>query len=259
MAPNPSFEGDFTSIGEGISHQMQRLKLPRDRYTVDESKSASVRREPWLHRDRRKYGITDSWSVMPLTKEVPAWGEKWDPVGGVWNRTGHCPFMVCIGDGRTRSKDGDAARRIRDRKKNQWKNTQYEVWPWWVEHESEKVYWTPGGPSTGRGYSGYWWRWSRARLSEAARRGKDAAWIALYGEAEYAQALRSTEWVLQLPFPPPTSAPAGSLDELAIQAAAGEPRLWEAHMAAEVSEVALRRERRHSSFQAAVPKSRPRR
>ena len=247
MAPDPSFEGNLTSVGETISHQMQRLGLPRARDTIPASESSHA---------PAGFAITDRWPVMPLIKEVPAWGEKWDPVGGVWNRTGHCPFMVCIGDGRTRSAAAAAARNVRNAKKNEWKET--GVWPWWVDHESEKVYWTPGGPSTGRGFSGYWWRWSRAGYDEEERREADAAWIALYGEAEYQQAIRSTNWVLQLPYPPPTFAPAGSLEELAMQAAAGEPRLWDAHMAKDRAEADIRRDRRQFGFQAAVPERRRR-
>ena len=107
--------------------------------------------------------------------------------------------------------------------------------------------------------SGYWWRWSRHSLSEAERQERDAAWVALYGEEAYAQALRATEWVLQLPHPPPSHAPAGSWGALAARAAAGEPELWEAHTARAVPEAALRRERMHSSFQPALPMSQPRR
>ena len=247
MAPDPSFEGNLTSVGETISHQMQRLGLPRARDTIGASASSHA---------PAGFLVTDRWSVMPLIKEVPAWGEKWDPVGGIWNRTGHCPFMVCIGDGRTRSAAATAARNVRNAKKNEWQRT--GVWPWWVDHESEKVYWTPGGPSTGRGFSGYWWRWSREGLDEEELREVDAAWITLYGQAEHDQAIRSTAWVLRLPYPPPTTAPAGSLEELAMQAAAGEPRLWDAHMARERQEADVRRERRQYGFQAPVPERRRR-
>ena len=83
---------------------------------------------------------------------------------------------------------------------------------------------------------------------------RDAGWIALYGREAYDASIRSTEWVLALPYPPPPAphAPAAgergadgsgrqrteaealmdaasASDSLVIRAAYGWPELWPAH------------------------------
>ena len=99
--------------------------------------------------------------------------------------------------------------------------------------------------------SGYWWRHSARHLSAAEMRERDSGWIELYGEEAYDAALKSTQWVLDLPPVPWTSAPAGSgqQDDEEHEAATtsgghpgdrpawadseraawGAPRLWDAH------------------------------
>ena len=216
MAPDIE-DGDTTSWGESVSFQMQRLGLARYRGRLDASAPAGL--------------DSDTWPPLPLAHEVPASGEKWDPTGGVWNRAGHWPLMLSLGDLRTRSAEGKALRNIRNEKKRLWRASGEKSWPWWVDHESERTYWQPGGPSTGRGFSGYWWRWSQAGLTQQEARRRDQAWVDLYGEEAYSAALAATQWVLGLPYPP-SSAPAGSDTDLLHRAASGEPELWPAHMAA---------------------------
>ena len=89
--------------------------------------------------------------------------ELWDPMGFVWGRPGHYPLWVFLGHGRQHSEEGNYERSIAKNKAWMWKETIKQVhagrracasWPWWVRHESEKFYWTPGGQSTGRGFSG---------------------------------------------------------------------------------------------------------
>ena len=249
MPANTDFElSDLTSWGESVSFQMQRLGLPRTRLRLAAPAPAGLG--------------TDAWARLPLVVEVPASGEKWDPTGGVWNRAGHWPLMISIGDARTRSAEGEAQRRIRNRKKDDWKAWGYWSWPWWVEHESEKLYWLPGGVDTGRGYSGYWWRHSHRGLSAAAARQRDQPWIDLYGEEAYQQAIAATEWVLALPFPPPasasSSAPAVSSSEppasLVARASSGYPEFWPAHMAPHPSDITMQGERLTAQVQAAVPR-----
>ena len=243
LPAEPEFaQSDLTSWGESVSFQMQRLGLPRFRTKHDASAPAGL--------------STDSWVRLPLAVEVPASGEKWDPVGGIWNRAGHVPMLMSLGDLRTRSAGGDAARGQRNKKKDRWSKGAH-AWPWWMPHESEKVYWTPGGPSTGRGFSGYWWRWSQAGLTAEEARAKDAEWVALYGEAAYAQAVAATEWVLGLPFPPPAEdsfAPAGSPEHLAQRAAWGGPELWPAHLAPTPSDLQMRTDRLRGAQAGAVPR-----
>ncbi len=71
---------------------------------------------------------------------------------------------------------------------------------------------------------GYWWRWSRQGMTEAEREEADAAWIDLYGRHTYDLMLASTEWVLELPYPP-SDEPV----HLSYHAASGEPNVWPAH------------------------------
>ena len=65
---------------------------------------------------------------------------------------------------------------------------------------------------------GYWWRHCRTEES-------DAEWIRLYGQEAFDAALRHTEWVMSLPFPPEDDP-----ESLSARAASGLPQLWPAHM-----------------------------
>ena len=80
---------------------------------------------------------------------------QWDALGLVWGRAGHYPLWVFLGYGRHHSPEGQQQRDIAKEKKNRWHNNGKKSWPWWRQHESEKGYWLPGGPDTGRGYSGH--------------------------------------------------------------------------------------------------------
>ena len=47
------------------------------------------------------------------------------------------------------------------------------------------------------------WRHATKHLGDAERRVRDQGWIAEYGEEAYDTALKATEWVLKLAYPPP--------------------------------------------------------
>lgn len=95
--------------------------------------------------------------------EIPPNFELWDPAGFVWGRPGHYPLWVFLGQGRQRSDEAAWERSVAKGKIAFFKDSVNMAaeghracgsWPWWVAHESEKQYWTPGGRDTGRGYSG---------------------------------------------------------------------------------------------------------
>ena len=98
-------------------------------------------------RDRDSTGV--------VVEACPHFG-KFDPLGYVWGRPGHFPLWVFLGVQRQRSGEGQRVRNVAKNKSAHW--VWYSSWPWWRFHESERHYWMPGGPSTGRGYSGdlYW-------------------------------------------------------------------------------------------------------
>ena len=81
-------------------------------------------------------------------------------------------------------------------------------------------------------FPGYWWRNYRAQLDAQKEEAEDAAWAELYGTNAWDAALHSTEWVLDLPYPPPPEpqpvAPAGDVDwssqSLVVRAALGAAR-----------------------------------
>ena len=91
-------------------------------------------------------------NLIGIVTEVAPDFNKFDPAGYVWGRPGHYPLWVILGHQRWQSADGKEAKRIKDYKKKYFADT--GVWPWWIYHESEKTYYHPGDPSTGRGYSG---------------------------------------------------------------------------------------------------------
>ena len=87
----------------------------------------------------------------------------------------------------------------------------------------------------------------------------------LYGQEAFDRALASTDWVLQLEYPPPADPRSGGVlqkdDELlnqplVVQAAWGGPRLWPAHMIAGMSAVQLAQLRLMHSQAAAVDAAR---
>ena len=80
---------------------------------------------------------------------------KFDASGVVWGRAGHFPLFVMLGTHRQRSEEGDKRGKVGHGKRNHWKNSGKTSWPWWIWHESERTYWLPGGPHTGRGHSGH--------------------------------------------------------------------------------------------------------
>lgn len=88
-----------------------------------------------------------------ITEVMPDYS-KWDASGLVWGRHGHYPLFVFLGYGRHHSEEGERERQVAKGKKKTWKSGGMVSWPYWTQHESEKAYWLPGGPSTGRGYSG---------------------------------------------------------------------------------------------------------
>lgn len=76
-------------------------------------------------------------------------------------------------------------------------------------------------------------------IQDLFRLRRDAGWIDLYGREAYDVAVRSTEWVLSLPYPPPSPQRGDDGEELpmeqqelAVRAAWGGPELWPAHRAA---------------------------
>lgn len=110
-------------------------------------------------------------------------------------------------------------------------------------------------------FPGYWWRHHRAQLDEQKQEAEDDAWAALYGIYALDAALRSTDWVLDLAYPPPPEpqpiAPAGEVDwpsqSEVVRAAWGPPELWPAHRIDALSLVQLAQLRRLHSDQRALP------
>ena len=90
-----------------------------------------------------------------FVQEVMSDFNLWDREGYIWGRSGHWPLWVFLGPGRIKSDEGKWERWIAKQKVRQWKSS--EVWPWWDYHESEKFYFLPGRPETGRGFSGSYW------------------------------------------------------------------------------------------------------
>jgi hypothetical protein len=100
-----------------------------------------------------------------------------------------------------------------------------------------------------------------AQLDAQKEEAEDAAWAEMYGIDAWDAALRSTEWVLDLPYPPPPEpqpvAPAGDVDwssqSLVVRAAWGPPELWPAHRIDALPLVQLAQLRRLHSDQRALP------
>ena len=116
-----------------------------------------------------------------------------------------------------------------------------------------------------KAFKGYWWRWARRQAQREQADRDDAAWVALYGQEAFDRALASTDWVLQLQYPPPPDPRSGGalaandqlLDQpLVVQAAWGGPRLWPAHMVAGMSAVQVAQLRLMHSTTAAVSAAR---
>ncbi len=91
-------------------------------------------------------------NLIGIVTEVAPNYQKFDADGYVWGRPGHYPLWVMLGHQRYKSQDGHEAAKVLEKKQayfDQWK-----VWPWWIYHESEALYYLPGPASTGRGYPG---------------------------------------------------------------------------------------------------------
>ena len=108
---------------------------------------------------------------------------------------------------------------------------------------------------------GYWWRWARRRAPREVADRWDAEWAKLYGQDALERALASTDWVLQLEYPPPPDPrscgvvdPASDLEDqpLVVRAAWGGPRLWPAHMIAGMSAIQVAQLRLLHATSAAV-------
>ena len=93
--------------------------------------------------------------------------------------------------------------------------------------------------------AGYWWRHCRTEES-------DAEWIRLYGQEAFDAALRHTEWVMSLPFPPEDD-PAS----LSAQAASGLPQLWPAHMSTSAPRVQTLQQMHERRSDPALPRQPP--
>ena len=192
--------------------------------------------------------VTDTWQALPTVKEVPVCFEEWDLEGFFWGRPGHFPLWVVIGDVSTRSAAGVLQKQVKDAKKQLWRTSlRQQNWPWWIWHESERSYWLPGDFSSGRGWSGYWWRHAAADIGTIEAERQNARWAALYGEEAYRESLRCTEWVMELPYPPETCE-----TTLSYQAAYGEPRVWPAFQARPPAHAVARSLWQHASS-AALP------
>lgn len=63
----------------------------------------------------------------------------------------HFPLYFVVGANLTKSRRSRGAD-----VKAEWRTNLDWSWPWWVQHESEKMPWLPGFARSGRGYSGPW-------------------------------------------------------------------------------------------------------
>ncbi len=79
--------------------------------------------------------------------------EEFDKTGYIWGRPGHFPLWVTIERERMRTPLSKELVQVRNSKKAYWHQT--GIWPWWIYHESELLYWLPhNGHDKSSGYSG---------------------------------------------------------------------------------------------------------
>ena len=104
-----------------------------------------------------------------------------------------------------RSAAGEQKRRLKDQRKSTFNQT--GAWPWWICHDSDKVFWTHPSNASGqyasdcRGYKGYYWRLTQQWYIDQGRGDEvdeyNQRWIQLYGEEASKESLAFTEQYLQ--------------------------------------------------------------
>jgi hypothetical protein len=140
-----------SSCGFCFEAHLQGMGLPKEVCDITDELRAeqeALRARGCTAPDRETGDLTD------FVRQVLPDYALWDRAGYVWGRPGHYPLWAFFGRDRMRSEDAQKERVIRNNKKTMWRACGHRYWPWWVFHESERSYWLPGGPSTGRGYSG---------------------------------------------------------------------------------------------------------
>ena len=101
---------------------------------------------------------------------------------------------------RDRGERGEANRAVKTFKDKYWRK--HDIWPHWVDHESEAVYWRArydvmvGNDPRGVGWDGLWWRFARQAWldndGDDALRQYEQPWINANTEDAHVAALKAT-------------------------------------------------------------------
>ena len=178
-----------------------------DEYVKLRKSIPSLRPEP---RDRKGVpeAVDTNWPSITQSREFVSDWAKADPHANMWSKGGHFGLKVILNfdkTGRDYGTQGKKRLRVGGQKKDQWMQT--NVWPWWIESETEAHHWSAkvvGRDLQGGQCDGLFWRHARAEWLQSGK--PDAAekleeydmpWIAAYGAQAMADALRDTEEAYQ--------------------------------------------------------------
>ena len=144
------------------------------------------------------------WPLIQRSRETMSDWTKADPFGALWSKGGHFVLKVIVNytaTGRDRGTQGREHLRVKSKKKNIWMQT--NIWPWWIESESEAHHWsaqTVNRDVQGGQCNGLFWRHSRHEWltsggpdAEAELEKYEWAWVKAHGHQAQRDALTDTQ------------------------------------------------------------------